>query len=134
MLEVGGADVVCDALGFESWDESYSILSPTGHLFGYGTNLFTLTDREPWFPLWPVIKLLGRNLMLWSGKKTTFFYITRDDTDFRWDLVTLMDMCRKGEITVPIKAVYELEHIGKAHEDWGKPKGVGSLLIKVSDP
>lgn len=134
MLDIGGADVVCDALGFESWDESYSILSQTGHLFGYGTNLATLTDQEPSSTLWPLLKLLGRNLILWSGKKTTFFYITRDDIGFKENLVTLMDSCRKGEITVPIKAVYELEDVRKAHEDWGKIQGVGSFLIKVSDP
>lgn len=39
MQEVGGAHVVFDPLGFESWDESYSITSPSdGLLVGYGGN------------------------------------------------------------------------------------------------
>ncbi|CAL8584862.1 hypothetical protein XPA_010445 [Xanthoria parietina] len=34
LQSLGGADLVFDPLGFESWDESYSILSPTGHSAG----------------------------------------------------------------------------------------------------
>lgn len=69
---LGGADVVFDPLGFESWDESYSILSPTGHLLGYGGNLATLTGQAERSVLWPTIKLLAKNISF-SGKKTTFF-------------------------------------------------------------
>jgi NADPH:quinone reductase-like Zn-dependent oxidoreductase len=34
-----GADEIFDALGFESWDESYSILSKIEVLVGYGRTL-----------------------------------------------------------------------------------------------
>ncbi|KAL8637642.1 MAG: hypothetical protein Q9226_009099, partial [Calogaya cf. arnoldii] len=72
---------IFDPLGFESWDESYSILAPTGHLLGYGGNLATLTGQADRSVLWPTIKLLARNLSFY-GKKTTFFYITRDSKSF----------------------------------------------------
>ena len=36
---MGGVDAVFDALGFESFDESYSILKKGGVLVGYGQNL-----------------------------------------------------------------------------------------------
>lgn len=130
---LGGADVVFDPLGFESWDESYSILSPTGHLLGYGGNLATLTGQAERSVLWPTIKLLAKNISF-SGKKTTFFYITRDSKSFRPDLEKMFEMQRKGEITVPIKAVFDMEDIKTAHESWSKATGLGSFLVKVSDP
>ena len=40
MKELGGADAIFDPLGYESWDESYSVLShDNACLVGYGTNL-----------------------------------------------------------------------------------------------
>ncbi|KAI4255399.1 MAG: hypothetical protein L6R42_006760 [Xanthoria sp. 1 TBL-2021] len=130
---LGGADVVFDPLGFESWDESYSILSPTGHLLGYGGNLATLTGQAERSVLWPTIKLLAKNISF-SGKKTTFFYITRDIKSFRPDLEKMFEMQRRGEITAPIKAVFDMEDIKTAHESWSKATGLGSFLVKVSDP
>ncbi|KAL8915287.1 MAG: hypothetical protein Q9172_006905 [Xanthocarpia lactea] len=115
MMSLGGADVVCDPLGFESWDESYAILSPSGYLLGYGGNLATLTGQTERSLLWPTIKLLARNLYF-CGKKTRFFYITRDSKSFRSDLVKMFEMQRKGEIAVPIKAVFDMEDIRTAHE------------------
>ncbi|KAL8793213.1 MAG: hypothetical protein Q9195_004149 [Heterodermia aff. obscurata] len=134
MKDLGGADVVFDPLGFQSWDESFSILSSKGRLVGFGGNLATLNGQTDRSVLWPTIKLLSRNLALWSGKKTSFYYITRDDKTFRPDLVRLFEMCRDGEITVPIKAVFELDDIKKAHESWSTSTGLGSFLVKVSDP
>ncbi|KAL8995910.1 MAG: hypothetical protein Q9169_004446 [Polycauliona sp. 2 TL-2023] len=133
MKSLGGADVVLDPLGFESWDESYSILSPTGYLLGYGGNLATLTGQAERSVLWPTIKLLARNVSF-SGKRTTFFYITRDSKSFGSDLESMFEMLRKGEITVPIKAVFDMEDIKTAHESWSKATGLGSFLVKVSDP
>ncbi|KAL8848229.1 MAG: hypothetical protein Q9221_006747 [Calogaya cf. arnoldii] len=133
MMSLGGADVVFDPLGYESWDESYSILAPTGHLLGYGGNLATLTGQAERSVLWPTIKLLARNLSF-CGKKTTFFYITRDSKSFRSDLEKMFEMQRKGEFTVPIKAVFDMEDIKTAHESWSKASGLGSFLVKVSDP
>ncbi|KAL8801690.1 MAG: hypothetical protein Q9182_004284 [Xanthomendoza sp. 2 TL-2023] len=132
--KIGGADAIFDPLGFESWDESYSILSRTGHLLGYGGNLATLNGQAERSVLWPTVKLLLKNLYFWSGKKTTFFYITRDDKNFKPDLVKLLVMCRDGEIKVPIKQVFNLEDIKTAHESWSKTPGIGSFVIKVSDP
>ncbi|KAL8784758.1 MAG: hypothetical protein Q9213_003789 [Squamulea squamosa] len=133
MKDLGGADIVFDPLGFESWDESYSILSPNGHLLGYGGNLATLTGQADRSVLWPTVKLLARNLSF-GGKKTTFFYITRDSKSFKSDLVKMFEMQRSGEITVPIKKVFDMEDIRTAHESWSKASGLGSFLVKVSDP
>ncbi|KAI4228206.1 MAG: hypothetical protein L6R40_008156 [Gallowayella cf. fulva] len=134
MKDLGGADAVFDPLGFESWDESYSILSPSGHLLGYGGNLATLNGQPERSILWPTIKLLLKNTYLRSGKKTTFFYITRDDKTFKPNLEKMLEMTRNGDITVPIKGVFDLEDIKTAHESWSKASGIGSFVVKVSDP
>ena len=70
MQSGGGVDVVFDALGFESYDESYSILRQGGRLVAYGLNLPALLGTPPRPVLPAVIKLLARNLAFWSGKKT----------------------------------------------------------------
>ncbi len=131
MQRAGGADAVFDALGFESFDESYSILRRGGVLVGYGLNLLTLTGRAP-RPVFPaVMKLLAKNLAFWSGRKTIFYYITRDQKTFVPDLETLFDLLKTGKLSVPIKAVYPLENIQDAHREWGKGSGMGSIIIKV---
>ncbi|TGJ87964.1 hypothetical protein E0Z10_g859 [Xylaria hypoxylon] len=45
MKNLGGADAVFDPLGFDSFDESYSILSKTGSLVGFGVNKKSLEWR-----------------------------------------------------------------------------------------
>ncbi|KAL9597510.1 MAG: hypothetical protein Q9219_005092 [cf. Caloplaca sp. 3 TL-2023] len=134
MKELGGADAVFDALGFESWDESYSILSPTGILLGYGGNLKNLTGKEgQGSVLWPTAKLLGRNLALWCGKRTTFYYIDRNQKTFEPDLKALFGLLGGGKIDVVIKKVFAMEDIQEAHRMFNKTDGVGSFLIKVAE-
>ncbi len=131
MQRAGGVDAVFDALGFESYDESYSILRRGGVLVGYGMNLLTLTGQasRPVFPV--IMKLLAKNLAFWRGKKTIFYYITRDAKTFVPDLETLFELLRTGKLSVPIKAVYPLESIQDAHRAWAKGSGMGSVVIKV---
>jgi len=50
MQQLGGVDSVFDPLGFESFDESYSVLLKGGILVGYGMNLPALA-RELALPL-----------------------------------------------------------------------------------
>jgi synaptic vesicle membrane protein VAT-1 len=131
MQDAGGVDAVFDALGFESFDESYSILRRGGVLVAYGLNLPSLTGSGPRPVLPAAIKLLARNLAFWSGKKTIFYYISRDSKTFVSDLEALFDLLKRGKVTVPIKAVIPLEDIQNAHREWGKGTGMGSIVIKV---
>jgi synaptic vesicle membrane protein VAT-1 len=131
MQTAGGVDAAFDALGFESFDESYSILRRGGVLVAYGLNLPSLTGTRPRPVLPAIIKLLAKNLALWSGKKTTFYYISRDSKNFVPDLQALFDLLKNGRISVPIKAVFPLEKIQDAHREWGKGSGMGSVVIKV---
>jgi len=136
MQAMGGADVVFDALGFESWDESYSILSSNHSLLiGYGGNLATLNDQQARGVMFPTIKLLSRGLMCpIVHKNTKFFYITRDDKTFVPDLKVLFGLLSESKIGVRIKAVWNLQDIQEAHRNWGKPgSGIGSMLIRVAD-
>lgn len=134
MKEAGGMHAVFDPLGFESWDESYSILRPGGGiLVGYGGNLNSLSGQPPRSMVYPTLKLLARgHLNFWSRKKGTFYYISRDRPTFVPDLHALFDLLAQGKISVPIKAIYALEDVEEAHRNWGKIPGVGSLLVKVA--
>jgi synaptic vesicle membrane protein VAT-1 len=135
MKSLGGADVVFDPLGFESWDESYSVLSSNhGLLIGYGGNLATLNNGEARGILFPTIKLLSRNLMCpVVHKNTRFYYITRDDKTFVPDLEALYGLLADGRIDVRIKAVYEMDRVKEAHESWGKSQTVGSVVMRIAE-
>lgn len=159
MNRLGGADVVFDALGFESFDESYQILrkkknkrdgtstSSGGMLVGFGGNLHSLnapTSSSPSSlsplssllsnPLVQMAKLLALNAKVWDSRSTSFWYITRDDKNFVPNVEKLFGMLASGEIAdIPVRQVWDMEDIREAHASWGKGGGVGSLLVKVND-
>lgn len=139
MLDLGGVDAIFDPLGFESWDESYSVLNTkSGVLIGYGGNMnnFSGDGEAARSMIPPVAKLFARNyLKFWEGRRAVFYYIARDDAHFESDLQALFELTRQGRIEVPIKQMFEMkdtEDIREAHRSWGKGSGVGSLLVKVN--
>lgn len=147
MRELGGVDVVLDPLGYESFDESYSILATSrpSVLVGYGLNLRTMQGDggkgrvvkpgklETARQLAEIARLQAFNLKLWEHRSTKFFAISRDSKTYRADLERLLALVEAGDITVPIKKVWDLEDVREAHRNWGKAEGMGSVVIKVSD-
>jgi synaptic vesicle membrane protein VAT-1 len=127
-----GVDAVFDPLGFESFDESYSILKKGGVLVGYGMNLpaWTKTPERPVIP--SVLKLFSKNLLFWSGKRTTFFGVNRSSKNFAPDLEQLFEWLRDGKISVPIKATFKLDEIQLAHREYASSGRMGSIVIEVS--
>lgn len=132
MKMLGGAHAVFDPLGFDSFDESYAVLAEKGILVGYGTNKASLGDGGLGNPYVSVLKLFAKGLNPMSGKRTTFFGLSRDAATFLPNLEKLLQLAKEGKITVPIKHVWDLEDIKAAHREWGSGSGVGSYLIKVS--
>ncbi|KOS21222.1 Protein indc11 [Escovopsis weberi] len=135
MQALGGAHAVFDPLGFESFDESWSILcaAEPSTLVAYGTNLNSLVEgRAPRSPWPPMGKLVLRNMAFWSKKSAAFFMITRDQKTFEPELRTLLGWLAEGKITVPIKKVWDMEDVKLAHESWGKGEGMGSLVLRIS--
>ena len=130
--ELGGVHAVFDPLGFESFDESYSILRKGGVLVAYGMNLsgFTKTVRRPILPV--ILKLFARNLLFWSGKRTTFFGLRRTSKDFAPDLELLFDWLKSGKISVPVKATFKLQDVQNAHREYASSKGMGSIIMEVN--
>lgn len=129
---LGGVDAVFDPLGYQSFDESYSILRKGGVLVGYGQNLPTLanTPRPSPFPM--IVKLFARNLMFWSGKRTTFFGLSRRSKHFAPDLTLLFRWLRENRIHVPIKAVFPLAEVQAAHRMYAQGRGLGSIVLDIS--
>ena len=127
----GGVDAVFDPLGFESFDESYSVLRKGGILVGYGVNLpaWTKTPQRPVIPT--VLKLFAKNLLIGSGKRTTFFGVTRTSKNFNPDLALLFDWLKEGKISVPIKSTFRLDQIREAHREYASSERMGSIVIEV---
>jgi NADPH:quinone reductase-like Zn-dependent oxidoreductase len=131
MRELGGVDAVFDALGYESFDESYSILNKGGILVGYGVNLpaLTKTAKRSAGPM--MLKLFSRKLFFWSSKRTTFFSLTRKSKNFTPDLERLFEWLKAGKLTVPIKAVFGLDEIQQAHREYASSPRLGSIVIRI---
>ncbi|KPM42949.1 Protein indc11 [Neonectria ditissima] len=134
MQALGGVHAAFDPLGFQSYDESYSILSVNEQsmLIGYGGNLATLTGQNTGSVYPSILKLMARNLKCWTKRSTKFHYITRDDDTFQSDLKELMKMASDGRVNVPIKCIWDLEDIKKAHVGWANGTGMGSTLISIA--
>jgi synaptic vesicle membrane protein VAT-1 len=132
MKELGGVDAVFDPLGYESFDESYSILHKGGILVAYGMNLPALTKTPRPSALPVMLKLFSRNLLFWSGKRTTFFGLTRKSKNFTPDLELLFAWLKAGRISVPIRATFKLEEIQKAHREYARSARMGSIVIEIS--
>jgi synaptic vesicle membrane protein VAT-1 len=128
----GGVDAAFDPLGFESFDESWSVLKRGGVLVGYGMNLpaWTNTPARPVIPA--VLRLFSKNLLFWSGKRTTFYGVNRASKNFNPDLELLFGLLKSGKISVPIKATFKLDEIQLAHREYAKGGRMGSILIEVS--
>ena len=129
--ELGGVDAVFDPLGYESFDESYSILRKGGILVAYGMNLPALTKspRRAAFPV--ILKLLARNLLFWTGKRTTFYGLNRKSKNYTPDLERLFAWLREGKITVPIKAVFPMDQIREAHRAYKSADRLGSIVLEI---
>ena len=133
--DIGQVHAVFDPLGFESWDESYSILSTaeSSILFGYGGNLDALNPGgKPRSVVLPTMKLLSHNLKILCKRSTVFYYISRDNKSFEPDLKELFEMVREGKVEVRIKRVFELDEVPMAHREWTRLEGMGSVLVNLA--
>jgi NADPH:quinone reductase-like Zn-dependent oxidoreductase len=128
----GGVDAVFDPLGFESFDESYLILRKGGILVAYGMNLPGVRKTPPSPVIPAILKLYARNLLFWSGKRTTFFGVRRTSKDFAPDLELLFDWLKSGKISVPVKATFKLQDVQNAHREYASSKGMGSIIMEVN--
>ncbi|KAL6710430.1 hypothetical protein ACN47E_009376 [Coniothyrium glycines] len=133
MKALGGAHVVYDALGFESWDESWDILSKEGgHLVGFGGNYNMLNGGKTRNQPVQIAKLLAKGLVPFCPYKTSFYYIDRDQKTFVPELETLFGLLKAGAIKVPIRKTWTLEQVPEAHRQWAKSPGVGAVVVLVS--
>ncbi|KAF3003499.1 hypothetical protein E8E13_004578 [Curvularia kusanoi] len=133
MNAIGGAHVVFDPLGFESYDESWSVLAKEGgKLVGYGGNYNALNGGEIRSQYKAIAKLLARNLNVFCPHSTAFFYVDRDQATFMPELEKLLEMLKRGEIVVPIRKEWTLDEVPEAHRLFNKGPGVGAVVIKVA--
>lgn len=133
MKEIGGVHAAFDPLGFESYDESFSILTNAepSIMVGFGQNSAAFNGDNSRSHLPFLLKLFARNAVPFCKKSTTFYYITRDQKTFKPELEALFKMAQDGKIEVPIKTVWEFDDIKEAHRSWGKTPGIGSQLVRI---
>lgn len=133
MKEMGGVDAAFDPLGFQSYDESFSVLKDGGILVGYRANQNSLSSSEQASPYPSMAKLIVTGILPFASKRTWFYYIEPGTEEFQKSLAKIINMLKDGKIKVTIKAVWDLttEGLREAHQNWGKVEDIGSLLIRV---
>ena len=132
MQLMGGVDAVFDPLGFESFDESYSILRRGGIMVAYGNNLQSMRKGKSRAILPVILKLFARNLLFWTGKRTTFYGVMRTSKHYAPDLERLFQWLKAGKIQVPLKATFRLEEVQLAHREYANSKGMGTIIMEVN--
>ncbi|CAI6227754.1 unnamed protein product [Periconia digitata] len=135
MQNLGGAHVVFDALGFDSYDESWRILAPKegGHLVGLGGNLDVLNGNEPRNQYVGIAKLLAKGMVPFCPHKTSFYYIDKDQKTFEPEMKELFQLSLQGKIHAPIKKRLTLEEVPQAHKEFHKYRDIGSVVVKVAE-
>jgi NADPH:quinone reductase-like Zn-dependent oxidoreductase len=78
-----------------------------------------------------MLKLFSRNLLFWTGKRTTFFSLTRKSKNFAPDLERLFAWLKSGKISVPLKASFTLDEIQQAHREYASSPRMGSIVITI---
>jgi NADPH:quinone reductase-like Zn-dependent oxidoreductase len=78
-----------------------------------------------------ILKLLARNMLFWTGKRATFFGVTRASKNYALDLELLFNWLASGKISVPIKAVFPLDQIRDAHREYASSAGRGSIILEI---
>lgn len=131
MKDLGGAHVVFDSIGFESFDDSYEILTDDGIVVGFAANKESISGAPPTSAVWPVLKFLAKGKIPWRGKRTEFYLINRDQPDYQPNMKALMTMLSEGKISVPIRKVWDFEDIAEAHRQWSSGTGVGAVVIRM---
>jgi NADPH:quinone reductase-like Zn-dependent oxidoreductase len=97
---------------------------------GRDCELFRNTPRTSPLPM--ILKLFARHLVFWSGKRTTFFGLSRGSKHFAPDLALLFGWLAEDRIRVPIKAVFPLVCVQEAHRTYARGSRVGSIVLDVS--
>ena len=131
MQQQGGVDAVFDPLGYESFDESYSILRRGGILVGYGMNLPAVTHSPRGSVVPVMLKFFAKNLLFWTGRRTTFYGLTRTSKHYKPDLEYLLSLLQSGSISVPIKATFQMDQIQQAHREYASSANTGSIILEI---
>jgi NADPH:quinone reductase-like Zn-dependent oxidoreductase len=87
------------------------------------------SDRRPALPV--LLKLFARNLLFWTGKRTTFFGLSRKSKHYTPDLQLLFDWLKGHKLAIPIKGTFNLTDIQAAHRAYTKSDGMGSIIIEI---
>ncbi len=132
MQQLGGVDAAFDPMGYESFDQSYSILRKGGIGVCYALNLPAWT-HQPQRPMVPeVMRIILKGFFFWTGKRTTFYYIDRKSKSFAPDLEHLFALLKEGKIDPPIKGIFTLDQIQDAHREYASSSRAGSVVITVN--
>ncbi len=135
--KLGGVNAVMDLEGSTSREDGMASLqdSKTGVLlgcFGQGRRgSGGASSSKPSFSS----KLFGKSKSLSNNDRSgfTYPYVNKDDKTIATDLHQLFLMCTEGRIQPVIKNVHKLEDIQEAYGNWGKERGVGSVLIQLGN-
>jgi NADPH2:quinone reductase len=117
----GGADVVYDGVGKDTWDASLDSLKPLGMMVSYGN----ASGAVP--PISPLV--LAQKGSLFLTRPTLATYVATPDL-LDETARDLFDVIEQGAVTIAPPTRYPLADAAQAHRDLEARKTTGSLVLK----
>ncbi|MCH2107789.1 MAG: zinc-binding dehydrogenase [Polyangiaceae bacterium] len=135
-----GYDIVCDANGYKSLRQSYSLLRPTGRLVIYGAHTMLTRGsgavhwlRLAWAalrtPTFQPLKLTNENRSVLGFNLS---YLFEEKGVLKNAMERLLEMLERGELKVATLQEYPLEDVVRAHQDLQSGTTTGKLVLRTS--
>ena len=115
-----GVDVVYDAVGQATFEDSLRCLKPRGLMVLYGASSG---------PVPPVdLQVLNSHGSLFVTRPSLFHHVTTTD-ELEWRATSLFDLVRTGALELAVHDRYPLAETGRAHADLESGTTTGKLLV-----
>lgn len=117
-----GVDVVYDGVGKATFDDGLTLLKPRGTMVLFGAASGPVPAIDP--------QVLNQQGSLFLTRPNLANYV-QDRDELLWRAGDVLGALARGELSVRVGGVYELEDVAQAHIDLASGSTTGKLLITL---
>ncbi len=115
-----GVDVVYDAVGAATFEDSLRSLRPRGLLVVYGAASGPVPPID--------VQTLNSHGSLYLTRPSLFHHIASSD-ELEWRASSVLELVRTGALDLAVHDRYTLAEVGRAHEELASGSTTGKLLV-----